>query len=169
MVVFLCFGSYIWVIPCQNSKFSEKFPLDLLRFCWNFIEMGFLMNNEDLQSFSFGSIFVQKICLPQSFAHPPSCKFFLHFRPTLSPHIFGLKLHRLLKLGIFTDIFPLISDMVLNFFELQTFKNARFFKNILFYTFLRGYILHRKYYSHIKLAMLLKYLYETVIKQYEGG
>ena len=48
-------------------------------------------------------------------------------------------------------------------FELQTFKNARFFKNM------RGYILHRKYYSLIKLAMLLKYIYETVMKQYEGG
>ena len=51
-------------------------------------------------------------------------------------------------------------------FELQTFKNACFFKNILF---LRGYILHRKYYSLIKLAMLLKYIYEIVMKQYEGG
>ena len=54
-------------------------------------------------------------------------------------------------------------------FELQTFKTARFFKNVLFTLFLRGYILHRKYYSLIKLAMLLKYIYETVIKQYEGG
>ena len=45
---------------------------------------------------------------------PPAAKFFLDFRPTLSPHIFGLKLLRLPKLGIFTDIFPLISDMVLN-------------------------------------------------------
>ena len=71
--------------------------------------MGFLMNNEDLQSFSFGSFFVQK------YAPPPAAKFFLHFRPNLSPHIFGLKLLRLLKIGIFTDIFPLISDMVLNF------------------------------------------------------
>ena len=76
--------------------------------------MGFSMNNEDLQSFSFGSFFVQKIC-PPNFAPPPAAKIFLHFRPILSPHIFGLKLLRLLKLGIFTDIFPLISDMVLNF------------------------------------------------------
>ena len=75
--------------------------------------MGFLMNNEDLQSFSFRSFFVQKIC-PPNFA-PPAAKIFFHFRPTLSPHIFGLKLLRLLKLGIFTDIFPLILDMVLNF------------------------------------------------------
>ena len=105
--------TFIGVIPCQNSKFSEKFPLDPLRFCWNFIKMGFLMNNEDLQSFSFGSFFVQKIC-PPKFC-PPAAKNFLHFRPTLSPHIFGLKLLRLLKLGIFTEIFPLISDMVLNF------------------------------------------------------
>ena len=51
----------------------------------------------------------------QSFAPLPAAKFFLHFRPTLSPHIFGLKLLRLLKLGTFADIFPLISDMVLNF------------------------------------------------------
>ena len=46
---------------------------------------------------------------------PPAAKNFLHFRPTLSLHIFGLKLLRLLKLGILADIFPLISDMVLNF------------------------------------------------------
>ena len=58
--------------------------------------------------------FLLKKYAPQSSA-PPAAKFFLHFRPTLSPHIFGLKLLRLLKLGIFTDIFPLISDMVLNF------------------------------------------------------
>ena len=76
--------------------------------------MGVLMNNEDLQSFSFGSFFVQKIC-PPKFCPPPAAKVFLHFRPTLSPHIFVLKLLRLLKIGIFTDIFPLISDMVLNF------------------------------------------------------
>ena len=75
--------------------------------------MGFLMNNEDLQSFSFRSFFVLKIC-PPNFA-PPAAKIFFHFRPTLSPHIFGLKLLRLLKLGIFTDIFTLILDMVLNF------------------------------------------------------
>ena len=46
---------------------------------------------------------------------PPAAKNFLHFRPTLSPRFFGLKVLRLLKLGIFTDIFPLILDMVLNF------------------------------------------------------
>ena len=53
-------------------------------------------------------------------------------------------------------------------FELQTFKTARFWKTYFFTLFLRGYILHRKYYSLIKLAMLLKYIYETVIKQYAG-
>ena len=73
--------------------------------------MGFLMNNDDLQNLSFGSFFVQKYA-PQSFG-PPGGKIFLHFRPILSPHIFRLKLLRLLKLGIFTDIFPLILDMVL--------------------------------------------------------
>ena len=98
--------------------------------------MGFLMNNEDLQNFSFGSFLVQKICSPKVL-HPPAAK--MQF--LLSPHIFGLKLFRLLKLGVFTDIFPLISDKVFDFlilclnFKLQTFKNARFFKNILFYTF----------------------------------
>ena len=51
---------------------------------------------------------------PQILPPHPAAKIFLHFRPTLSPHIFGLKLLRLLKIGIFTDIFPLISDMVLN-------------------------------------------------------
>ena len=39
----------------------------------------------------------------------------LHFCPILSPHIFGLKLFRLLKLGNFTDIFSLISEMALTF------------------------------------------------------
>ena len=60
--------------------------------------------------------FLFKKYAPQSFAPPPpAAKNFLHFCPTLSPHIFGLKLLRLLKLGILTDIFPQISDMVLNF------------------------------------------------------
>ena len=76
--------------------------------------MGFLINNEDLQSFSFGSFFCSKNMPPQILP-PPAAKFFLHFRPTLSPHIFGLKLLRLLKIGIFTDIFPLILAMVLNY------------------------------------------------------
>ena len=59
--------------------------------------------------------FLFKKYAPPNFAPPPAAKNFLHFRPTLSPHILGLKLLRLLKLGIFTEIFPLISDMVLNF------------------------------------------------------
>ena len=75
--------------------------------------MGFLMNNEDLQNFSFGHFLFKKYAPPKIL--PPAAKIFLHFRPNLSPHIFGLKLLRLLKLGNFTDIFPLISDMVLNF------------------------------------------------------
>ena len=58
--------------------------------------------------------FLFKKYAPPNFA-PPAAKIFLHFRPTLSPYIFRLKLLRLLKIGIFTDIFPLISDMVLNF------------------------------------------------------
>ena len=58
--------------------------------------------------------FLFKKYAPQTLP-PPAAKNFLHFRPTLSPHILGLKLLRLLKLGIFTEIFPLISDMVLNF------------------------------------------------------
>ena len=82
--------------------------------------MVFFMNNEVLQILSFGSFFVfhfhvkTKNMPSQSFA-PPGDKIFLHFRPILSPHIFGLKSLRLLKLGVFTDIFPLILDMVLTF------------------------------------------------------
>ena len=102
-------------------------------------------------------------------------KLFFHFRPILDPHIFGLKMLWLLKLGIFTHFstnFRYGFDFLilcLNF-QLQTFKNARFFKNIhLFTLFLKGHILHRKYYSPIKLAMLLKYTYDIVINKMKGG
>ena len=59
--------------------------------------------------------FLFKKYAPPNFAPPQAANNILHFCPTLSPHIFGLKLLRLLKIGIFTDIFPLISGMVLNF------------------------------------------------------
>ena len=120
------------------------------------------MNNEDLQSFSFGSFFVQKIC-------PPSCKNFFAFLPNLESSYLWIELTQIAQTWNFYRHFPTNFRYGFEFlipclnFELQTFKTARFT------LFLRGYILHRKYYSLIKLAMLLKYTYETVIKQYEGS
>ena len=135
--------------------------------------MGFLINDEDLQSFSFESFFVQKIC-PPKFC-PPSCKIFFAFSPNFEFLYLWIEVTQIAQNWNFYRHFPTNLRYGFEFlipclnFELQTFKTARFFKNILFYLFLRGYILHRKYYSLIKLAMLLKYIYETVIKQYEGG
>ena len=83
--------------------------------------------------------------MPPKFCPPLQLqKLFLHFRPTLSPYIFGLKLLRLLKLKIFTVDFPTNFRYGFEFlipflnFELQTFKTARFFKNTLFYPFFEG-------------------------------
>ena len=135
--------------------------------------MGFLMNNEDLQNFSFGSFFVQEICPPKVW--PPQLQKIFAFSPKFESSYLWIKVTQIAQTWHFYRHFSTNFRYSFEFlilclnFELQTFKNARFFKNILFYTFLRGYILHRKYYSLIKLAMLLKYIYETVIKQYEGG
>ena len=99
--------------------------------------------------------FLFKKYAPPTFAPPPVAKIFLHFRPTLSPYIFGLKLLRLLKLKIFTVDFPTNFRYGFEFlipclnFELQTFKNARFFKNILFYPFFEGvYLTSQKLEPH---------------------
>ena len=82
---------------------------------------------------------------PQSFATPGG-KIFLHFRPILSPHIFGMKLlfEVLSQIAqtenfyrhFFTNFrYGFDFSILCSNFELQIFKNARFCKNILFYTF----------------------------------
>ena len=112
--------------------------------------------------------------MPPNFA-PPRCKIFFAFSPNFESSYLWIEVTQIAQNWNFYRHFPTKFRYGFEFlipclnFELETFKPARFFKNILFYPFLRGYILHRKYYSLIKLAMLLKYIYETVIKQYEGG
>ena len=104
--------------------------------------MGFLINNADLQSFSFGSFLVQKIC-PPNFA-PPSCKNFFAFSPNFEFSYLEIEVTQIsqnwnfyrhfstnLRYG-FEFLIPCLN------FELQTFKTARFFKNILFYPFFEG-------------------------------
>ena len=122
------------------------------------------MNNESLQSFSFGSVFVQKIC-PPKFC-PPSCKQYFAFLPNFESSYLWIEVTQIAQNWNFYRHFPTNFRYGFEFlilclnFELEIFKTARFFKNILFYPilfylFFRGYILHHKYYS--------------LIKQYEGG
>ena len=128
----------------------------------------FLMNDEDLQNFSFGSFLVQKLCPPKFCT--PGGTIFLHFCPILSPHIFEVtqivQTWNLCKHFSFNFRYGFAFLILCLNFELQTFKNARFFKTYFFTLFFRGYILHHNYYSLIKLALLLKYIHEIVMKQY---
>ena len=98
---------------------------------------GFLMNNEDLQSFSFGSFFVQKIC-------PPSCKKFFAFSPNFESSYLWIEVTQISQNWNSYRHFPTNFRFGFEFlipclnFELETFKTARFFKNILFYPFFEG-------------------------------
>ena len=100
------------------------------------------MNNEDLQSFSFGSFFVQKYA-PPNFA-PPSCKFFFAFSPKFESSYLWIEVTQIAQNWNFYRHFPTNFRYGFEFlipclnFELQTFKTARFFKNILFYPFFEG-------------------------------
>ena len=106
--------------------------------------MGFLMNNEDLQSFSFGSFFVQKICPPKFCPPSPSCKNFFAFSPNFESSYLWIEVTQIAQTWNFYRHFPTNFRYSFEFlipclnFELQTFKDARFFKNILFYTFFEG-------------------------------
>ena len=134
-------GVIIGSFHVKTANFQKKFPLDPLRFCWNFIKIGFSMNNEDLQSFSFGSCFVQKIC-PPNFA--PQLQKFLAFSPKFESSYLWIEVTQIAQTWNFYRHFPTNFRYGFKFlipclnFELQTFKNARFFKNILFYTFFEG-------------------------------
>ena len=105
--------------------------------------MGFSMNNEDLQSFSFGSFFVQKIC-PQILPPPPSCKKFFAFLPNFESSYLWIEVTQIAQNWNFYRHFPTNFRYGFEFlipclnFELETFKTARFFKNILFYPFFEG-------------------------------
>ena len=111
--------------------------------------------------------FLFKNYAPQSFA-PLAAQFFLHFCPILSSHIFEVtqivQTWNLCKHFSFNFRYGFAFLILCLNFELQTFKNARFFETYFFTLFFRGYILHRNYYSLIKLAMLLKYIHEIVMK-----
>ena len=131
------------------------------------------MHNKDLQNFSFGLFFVQKMCYPK-FCNSWWQNFFLHFHPTVRLHILiKIEVTQIAQTSNFYRHFStnfkygfdfLIYTILCLNCELHTFKKARFFKT----HFLKEHTLHCKYYDVIKLAMLLKYIYEIVMKQYEG-
>ena len=113
--------------------------------------------------------------MPPQILPPPCCKNFFAFSPNFESSYLWIEVTQIAQNWNFYRHFPTNLRYGFEFlipclnFELQTFKLLVFLKAYFFTLFLRGYILHRKYYSLIKLAMLLKYIYETVIKQYEGG
>ena len=113
--------------------------------------------------------------MPPQILPPPSCKKFFAFSPNFESSYLWIEVTKIAQTWNFYRHFPTNFRYGFEFlipclnFELQTFKHARFFKNILFYTFFEGVCLTSQILQPHQLAMLLKYIYETVIKQYEGG